>query len=98
MRGRTFKNAVIILDEAQNTTPTQMKLFLTRIGEGCTVIVNGDITQKDIPGASGLGDALLRMGGIPGVEIVRFTSADVVRSGLVQKIVEAYEKPVTAAS
>lgn len=98
MRGRTFKNAVIILDEAQNTTPTQMKLFLTRIGEGCTVIVNGDVTQKDIPGTSGLGDALLRMGGIPGVQIIRFNSSHIVRSGLVQRVVEAYEKPLPQAA
>lgn len=93
MRGRTFKNAVVVLDEAQNTTPMQMKLFLTRIGEGCTVIVNGDISQKDIPGESGLTDAVKRLSHIPSVKVVNFTSRDIVRSGLVQEIVEAYDAP-----
>lgn len=91
MRGRTFKNCYVILDEAQNTTPVQMKMFLTRIGEGCTVIVNGDLTQKDIPGQSGLADAVRRLESIRGVSIVEFDKSDVVRSGLVQDIVEAYE-------
>jgi phosphate starvation-inducible PhoH-like protein len=94
MRGRTFKNAFVILDEAQNTTPEQMKLFLTRIGEGCTVIVNGDETQSDIRGASGLTDAVARVTWIPAVKVVRFEKKDIVRSGLVQEIVESYEKPV----
>jgi phosphate starvation-inducible PhoH-like protein len=92
MRGRTFKDCVVVLDEAQNTTPTQMKLFLTRIGEGCTVIVNGDLKQKDIPGPSGLEDALKRLSFIPNVKVVEFSRKDVVRSGLVQEIVEAYEQ------
>lgn len=91
MRGRTFKNAFIILDEAQNVTPTQMKMFLTRIGPGCTVVINGDPKQKDIPGESGLVDATNKIRHIPGVRIIQFEKEDVVRSGIVQKIVEAYE-------
>lgn len=91
MRGRTFKRAFVILDEAQNTTPNQMKLFLTRIGHDCKVVVNGDIRQKDIHGQSGLDDAVNRISHIPSVKCVRFTRKDVVRSGLVQEIVEAYE-------
>lgn len=91
MRGHTFENAFVVLDEAQNTTPVQMKLFLTRIGEGSTVVVNGDITQKDIAGPSGLPDALDRLRGMPGMKVVRFTDADIVRSGMVQDIVRRYE-------
>lgn len=91
MRGRTFKRAFVILDEAQNTTPNQMKLFLTRIGHDCKVVVNGDTRQKDIHGPSGLDDAVKRVSHIPCVKVVHFTKADVVRSGLVQEIVEAYE-------
>lgn len=91
IRGRTFRNAVIILDEAQNTTPKQMKMFLTRIGENCTVIVNGDPTQMDISGPCGFVDAMNRLAHIPELRTIEFTRADIVRSGLVQKIVEAYE-------
>lgn len=91
IRGRTFRNAIIILDEAQNTTPAQMKMFLTRIGEDCTVIVNGDPRQMDIKGQSGLTDAIKKLSHIPEVRIIEFTKDDIVRSGLVQKIVEAYE-------
>jgi phosphate starvation-inducible PhoH-like protein len=91
IRGRTFRNAIVILDEAQNTTPAQMKMFLTRIGENCTVIVNGDPKQMDIKGQSGLTDAVNRLIHIPEVRLIEFTKADIVRSGLVQKIVEAYE-------
>lgn len=96
MRGRTFKNAYVILDEGQNTTPTQMKMFLTRIGENCRVIVNGDLNQKDIRGKSGLDDAIKRLGFIPSVRCVEFGKSDVVRSGLVQEIVEAYESELVA--
>ena len=92
MRGRTFKNAMVILDEAQNTTPTQMKMFLTRIGEGSKVVVNGDPAQKDIPGASGLADAIGRLESLNRVRVVHFGREDVVRSGLVQAIVERYEQ------
>lgn len=91
LRGRTFRNAVVILDEAQNTTPNQMKMFLTRIGEDCTVIVNGDPSQKDIVGACGLVDAISKVRSLPGVRVIEFTKADVVRSGLTQMIVERYE-------
>lgn len=92
MRGRTFKNCVVILDEAQNATPEQMKLFLTRVGENCKVIINGDISQKDIKGVSGLEDAANRVGFIPSVKVVKLTRDDVVRSGFVQEVIEAYEK------
>lgn len=92
MRGRTFKNAVIILDEAQNVTESQMKLFLTRIGENCTVIVNGDVTQCDLPThiKSGLADALNRFNNNELVSMIRFDKADSVRSELCQMALDAY--------
>lgn len=93
MRGRTFKNAFVILDEAQNTTPTQMKMFLTRIGYDCKVVVNGDIRQKDIPGTSGLDDACRRLSYIPSIKHVEFSAQDIVRHGIVKEIVIAYDKP-----
>jgi len=94
MRGRTLDNSYIILDEAQNTTPAQMKMFLTRIGFGSKVIVTGDLTQKDLPSGqeSGLDSALKILQNIDDIGIVRLTNLDVVRHPLVQKIVEAYEK------
>ena len=94
MRGRTLDNAFIILDEAQNTTPAQMKMFLTRIGFGSKVIVTGDRTQKDLPTGqtSGLDVALKVLGGIDEIGFSYLTSKDVVRHPLVQKIVTAYEK------
>ncbi len=93
MRGRTLDNAYIILDEAQNTTPAQMKMFLTRIGFGSKVIVTGDASQKDLsPGAtSGLDVAIKVLHGIEGIEFCKMSSRDVVRHPLVQKIVKAYE-------
>lgn len=91
MRGKTFKNAFVILDEGQNTTPTQMKMFLTRIGHDCKVVVNGDIGQKDVMGQSGLEDAVEKLSWIPSIRHVEFTRADVVRSGICQEIVECYE-------
>lgn len=93
MRGRTLDNAYIILDEAQNTTPAQMKMFLTRIGFGSKVIVTGDATQKDLsPGTvSGLDIALKVLHNIEGITFCKMTSRDVVRHPLVQKIVKAYE-------
>lgn len=91
MRGRTFKNAFVVLDEAQNTTPKQMKLFLTRLGTNCKVVVNGDITQMDINGKSGLEDAIKRLSHIPSIKVVEFEKADCVRSELMAEIVEAYE-------
>jgi len=90
MRGKTFKDCVVILDEAQNATPTQMKLFLTRIGQNCKVIVDGDITQKDILGKSGLEDAIKRLRRVPGVRVVNFEVEDIVRHGIVRDIIEAY--------
>lgn len=94
MRGRTLDNAFIILDEAQNTTPAQMKMFLTRIGFGSKAIITGDPTQKDLaPGTvSGLDTALKVLKDIEGIGFATLTSRDVVRHPLVQKIVEAYEK------
>lgn len=93
LRGTTFNNCFVILDEAQNTSPTQMKMFLTRIGKNCTVVVNGDISQADIKGKTGLEDAVERVGFLPAVKVIHFTKEDIVRSGLVQEIVEAYSKP-----
>lgn len=94
MRGRTLDNAYIILDEAQNTTPSQMKMFLTRIGFGSKVIVTGDMTQKDLAAgtASGLDIAVRVLKKVEGIAFCELTSLDVVRHPLVQKIVEAYEK------
>ncbi len=93
MRGKTFKNAFVILDEGQNTTPTQMKMFLTRIGHGTTVVVNGDMAQKDVRGLSGLEDAVRRVAHIPSVKHIAFAKEDIVRSGLVQEIVSCYDTP-----
>lgn len=93
MRGRTLDNAFIILDEAQNTTPAQMKMFLTRIGFGSKVVITGDMTQKDLPAGeiSGLDVASRVLSNIEGIGFCELTSADVVRHPLVQKIVQAYE-------
>ena len=94
MRGRTLNNAFIILDESQNTTVAQMKMFLTRIGFGSTAVVTGDVTQIDLPGSekSGLIDASDVLGKLKGISFTRFSSKDVVRHPLVQKIVDAYAK------
>lgn len=94
MRGRTLDNSYIILDEAQNTTPAQMKMFLTRIGFNSKVVITGDLTQKDLPFSetSGLEAALRILRNVEGIGIVRLTNKDVVRHPLVQKIVEAYEQ------
>ena len=94
MRGRTLDNAYIILDEAQNTTPSQMKMFLTRIGFGSKVVITGDRTQKDLPKdqVSGLDTAMKILGKIEGIQFCTLTSHDVVRHRLVQKIVKAYEE------
>lgn len=90
IRGLTFDNCFVILDEAQNTTCGQMKLFLSRIGEYSNVVINGDITQKDIEGKSGLEDALDRLEGLRGVEICEFDEDDIVRSGLCKEIIKRY--------
>ena len=94
MRGRTLSNAFVILDEAQNTTPMQMKMFLTRLGENSRMVVNGDLSQVDLPRGtiSGLKDALTTLKNIKGIGSVTFSAEDVVRHGLVAKIVCAYEK------
>jgi phosphate starvation-inducible protein PhoH and related proteins len=94
MRGRTLNDSFIILDEAQNTTPAQMKMFLTRLGFGSKMVVTGDVTQTDLPAGqeSGLRVATRLLNGVPGIEIVRLGKADVVRHSLVQRIIEAYER------
>lgn len=93
MRGRTLNESFVILDEAQNTTSEQMKMFLTRIGFGSKAVINGDVTQIDLPSnrGSGLRQALGVLDGVPGIGFVHFERSDVVRHPLVQKIVAAYE-------
>ena len=95
MRGRTLSGAFIILDEAQNTTPAQMKMFLTRFGQNSRMVVCGDPRQVDLPdiGKSGLADAVAKLDDIKGIAMIRFGAGDVVRHPLVGKIVEAYEGP-----
>ena len=96
MRGRTLADAFVILDEAQNTTPAQMKMFLTRFGQNSRMVICGDPNQTDLPGgvgASGLADATVRLEGVEGISMTRFTAADVVRHPIVGRIVEAYEGP-----
>jgi phosphate starvation-inducible PhoH-like protein len=92
MRGRTLNNAVVILDEAQNTTRGQMKMFLTRMGQGSKLIVTGDVTQIDLPDPreSGLIDAARRLKRVPGVRLVYLDKQDIVRHPLVQRVIEAY--------
>jgi phosphate starvation-inducible PhoH-like protein len=99
MRGRTLAHAFIILDEAQNTTPQQMKMFLTRLGEGSRMVVTGDPSQVDLPGGvvSGLKDALETLNGVPGIGHVTFTNADIVRHALVGRIVAAYDRKLKKA-
>lgn len=94
MRGRTLANAFIILDEAQNTTPMQMKMFLTRLGENSRMVVNGDLSQVDLPRdvESGLREAMKTLKNIEGIGSTTFAASDVVRHGLVAKIVKAYEE------
>jgi phosphate starvation-inducible PhoH-like protein len=94
MRGRTLADAFVILDEAQNTTPAQMKMFLTRFGQNSRMVICGDPNQVDLPGgvaASGLADAVRRLEGVESIAMSRFTAADVVRHPIVGRIVEAYE-------
>ena len=93
MRGRTLNDSFIILDEAQNTTPEQMQMFLTRLGFGSKIVVTGDPTQNDLARGerSGLADVSEVLPGIPGIEFVIFGSEDVVRHKLVQRIVSAYK-------
>jgi phosphate starvation-inducible PhoH-like protein len=93
MRGRTLNHAFVILDEAQNTTPDQMKMFLTRLGFGSRAVVTGDTSQVDLPRGShsGLVDAQQVLEGVRGIAFTQFSSADVVRHPLVARIVDAYE-------
>lgn len=94
MRGRTLSNAYVILDEAQNTTATQMKMFLTRMGENSRMVITGDLSQTDLPRdvKSGLSDALKKVELIEGIKCVRFSDVDVVRHSLAAKIVQAYDE------
>ncbi len=94
MRGRTLANAYIILDEAQNTTPTQMKMFLTRLGENSRMVITGDMSQTDLPKdiKSGLQDAIKKVEHIEGIKCIRFSDVDVVRHTLAAKIVQAYDE------
>lgn len=92
MRGKTFKNAFVILDEAQNATIEQFKLFLTRIGEDATVVINGDESQADVKN-SGLLETASRLLHISGVKVIKFTRKDIVRSGLVAEVVAAFDAP-----
>ena len=100
MRGRTLDDAFIILDEAHNTTPEQMKMFLTRMGANSKVVVTGDVTQIDLPdkARSGLVDALKVLRGIQGIAQIQLSDKDGVRHRLVQQIVKAYERAAGAAS
>ena len=92
MRGRTFNNAFVILDEAQNTTPEQMKMFLTRLGFSSTFVVTGDASQRDLPGEGGLDSARRVLEGMEGVSFVDLDRNDIVRHALVARIVDAYER------
>ena len=91
LRGKTFNDAFVVLDEAQNCTSTQLKMFLTRIGENCRVVVNGDLKQSDIGRNSGLQDAIDRLGSLDSVYVHEFGRDDIVRSGLVRDIIQRYE-------
>jgi phosphate starvation-inducible PhoH-like protein len=93
MRGRTLDNAFVILDEAQNTTESQMKMFLTRMGANAKFIINGDVTQIDLPRnqASGLAQAIRLLKKTDGIEIIELTTLDVIRHRLVKAIIEKYE-------
>ncbi|MEO1612394.1 MAG: PhoH family protein, partial [Pseudomonadota bacterium] len=94
MRGRTLQNAFVVLDEAQNATEMQMKMFLTRLGEGGRMAITGDPTQIDLPRGvgSGLVEAERVLSGVKGIEMVKFTAVDVIRHPLVAKIVQAYDR------
>ena len=100
MRGRTLSNAYVILDEAQNTTPSQMKMFLTRMGENSRMVITGDPTQSDLPPGmpSGLADAVAKLRGLRGLSVVQFDKSDVVRHPLVGEIINAYETAARPAA
>ena len=99
MRGRTLNEAFILLDEAQNTTPTQMKMFLTRLGFGSTAVITGDTSQTDLPAhqPSGLQQAIDILQPIKGISFTHFTPADVVRHRLVQQVIHAYDNAESAS-
>jgi phosphate starvation-inducible protein PhoH and related proteins len=99
MRGRTLAHAYVILDEAQNTTAVQMKMFLTRMGEGTRMVITGDLSQVDLPPGtpSGLREAVETLEGVPGIRVVRFGTRDVVRHPLVARIIDAYDQREAAA-
>lgn len=92
MRGRTFKKCIVVVDEVENFNKDQFKLILTRVGEDCKIVFTGDTSQKDIRGESGVDDAINRISWIPQVSVVRFTSQDVVRSGICREIVQSYNQ------
>jgi phosphate starvation-inducible PhoH-like protein len=103
MRGRTLAQAFIVLDEAQNTTPEQMMMFLTRLGEDSRMVITGDVTQIDLPRArqSGLIESREALRGVPGIEFHTFSGGDVVRHPLVQRIIDAYSRhrnPITPST
>jgi phosphate starvation-inducible PhoH-like protein len=100
MRGRTLNDSFVVLDEAQNTTPEQMKMFLTRLGFDSKTVITGDVTQVDLPGGtrSGLRHAEKVLSKIQGIEFIYFSHADVVRHPLVQEIVQAYDVHESASS
>lgn len=100
MRGRTLNDAVVILDEAQNTTPQQMKMFLTRLGTSSKMVITGDLTQVDLPRGqrSGLRDASERLRGVEGINFVDMQQVDIVRHPLVQRIVEVYDRDIATSS
>jgi len=91
MRGLTFDNCIVLIDEAQNITPVEMKMILSRIGRNCKMIFSGDTLQQDIPGKSGLRDAIERLSSIQGIEVVNFLHEDIVRSRMCKQIIMAYE-------
>jgi len=91
LRGHTFKDAWVLFDEAQNSTPKQMRLFLSRIGENCKVIIDGDMAQKDIDGPCGLNNAINVMSGHPQVRVIEFDTDDIVRSGIAKDIIMRYD-------
>ena len=90
MRGATFDNCIVLLDEAQNATREEMKMLLSRIGKNCKMIISGDVDQSDIPD-SGLSDAIHRLSGLPGIEVVKFMDDDIVRSKMCKQIILAYK-------
>ena len=90
LRGSTFNSCVVVLDEAQNTTPEQVKMFLTRMGKDCRLVLNGDDFQQDLRGTSGLVDAIRRLEHLDGIRVVRFEETDIVRNPLIKQIIVAY--------